>query len=267
MSKNESSTDLEEMRESFLSKSRQSDGMPLDSDLTSDFGALDLTKETRTAIHDESKRNLLREKMNKRTDMRCHVCSSPFFSVYTEWLSVHKYSGAKCSKLALKFFRESVSAKSFTNHKKNHMEQPFLIRRLMIAADPDVNPRKVIDATIQILHQQLVETERPDPDLLKRLKDFLEIRGDYTGETRKTPEKAVQINTWNIGTGGQMPMSSDAQESLDSPLTDEEKKQLTGLGILLEDTGSSKIRKQIPEKIPQVTRKHEDVQDVEFEED
>jgi hypothetical protein len=265
MAENRESADFAEMRKTLLAKTQKSDGGYADGDMTDSFSALDLSQQSKLAVTDDRKRESLLADTNKRTDSRCKVCASNFFPVYQEWLSIHKFTGQKCEKFALKYFQETISKKSFTNHKKNHMQNPMLVRRLIIANDPHINPLKVVDSIIAVLQQQILETDMPDSKMLGQLRDYLALHGDFTGETKKVPEKAVQINTYNFQRGGSIPNSQDNRLLDEAPMSDQELTVLRELGVFLGDKGTQNIREQIPKEIPTVQRKNANVVDAEVE--
>lgn len=249
---NEPPLDLVESRRSFLSRTQPSTGYHQDHDLTTLKPDFDLSPATKEALYDNKKRLALQRETCDIVHVLCKVCVSPWFPIYTEWLAMDGYSAPKCSALARECFSEEISDQSFARHKKNHMKDTFLVRRIMVMKDPNIQPEKIISATIKVLQQQIMENERLDPKLLSELRNFLDLHGKYTGVTKELPQTVITNQSLTINSGGAIPNAQDTKDLLSRTLSQEERDRLEYLTKMLQGRGSSAARAMIPENVPEV---------------
>ena len=233
----------------------------------------ELAQKNQKAIVDEKLRNDIRIKTSKRLEPQCKICTSIFYSVYLEWLTVDRKSPKECSQLSF-LFNEDISPHSFRNHLKNHLFDSNFIRRAIVLSNPDINPKKVAQGYLQLLMEDSISDDELNPKKGKLIKDFLKLLDDMERtEIKRAPKSPIidastsTLNLTQINYPGSIPESNDTRERLGKKLTDDENERLELLQAKWGDKGSSKIREKIPPEVPKVMKEDNELIDVIFEED
>jgi len=223
----------------------------------------DLTPSNLQGILDETKRADLINKSSKAWNRNCKVCSSPFYTMYMQWLGLDNKSYAECSRLASEIFGDEISEASFSNHKTNHLLDPKIIRRAMIARDPDVQPKKVNLAMIQILQQEMIENPEINVKTGKLLLEHLKLADGMNPRAPMVDARSVSITQVN---NNGIPVSKDTEDAVRRELTDGERAELKLLQKTWEKKGTAAIRAQIQDP-PKVMPERGNVIDVDIIED
>jgi hypothetical protein len=223
----------------------------------------DLTPSNKQGIMNETVRSDLISKSSKTWIKNCKICSSPFYTMYMQWLTLDNKSYVECSRLANDVFGDEISEGSFSNHKLNHLLDPKIVRRAMIARDPDVQPKKVNLAMIQILQQEMIENPEINVKTGKLLLEHLKLADGMNPRAPMVDARSVSITQVN---NNGIPVSKDTQEAIQRELSDGERAQLKLLQEKWKGRGTGAIRSKIQDP-PKVIPDKANVIDVDVIED
>lgn len=223
----------------------------------------DLTPSNKQGILSETVRSDLISKSSKTWIRNCKICSSPFYTMYMQWLTLDNKSYAECSRLANDVFGDEIADSTFSNHKQNHLLDPKIIRRAMIARDPDVQPKKVNLAMIQILQMEMIENPEINVKTGKLLLEHLKLADGMNPRGPMVDARSVSITQVN---NNGIPLSKDTQDAIQRELSDGERAQLKLLQEKWKGKGTGAIRGKIQDP-PKVLADRANVIDVEIIED
>jgi len=244
-----------DLRQTLISKTDVSSGKYADDDKTDTYNVENLAPLTKRALYDPKIKHELQQATLSKTNHQCQVCCSPYFPVFQEWIAFDNMSPIKCAKMAWQLFSVEIDQQSFRRHRKNHMKSPELIRRIMISLDPNIQPEKIMMATIQVLQNEMIETGKIDCKLSSELREWINLMFKYRGDIKEMNGTYIQQNTLNVTQGGSIPNSEDTKLLLSRPMTDAEQARMEQLGLLLDGKGTKSIRSEIPQDVPKIASK------------
>lgn len=227
----------------------------------------DVFPTNKKAVLDKPLRNKIIAKNSIRVEPQCKICTSKFYTVYMEWITIDNKSMTECSALAKIVFGENISPRTFTNHSKNHMMNKNLIRKAMVRQDPDVDPIREGTALLQLTMDEIVIDERINVKKAKFAKDLIKVLEDAKAKRAKTATNVGgDLNVTQINIDQGLPKSTSSKDTSRKILTDEEREQLEELSEIFKGRGTNAIRNRIPKKPHEVHKESTEIKDVIFEE-
>lgn len=215
----------------------------------------DITPLNQKAVIDKKVRNDVLTSTTIKFEPFCKVCSSMYYSVYIDWLTLQNRNPLECSKLALVCFGEEISHKSFERHLKNHAIDKKVLRRIMVLKDPQIQPRRIAEGMVQLLSEDIIQDDELSPAKAKVLQSYLKVLDDMDKTASKVPvidssTNLIQIN--NNSNVQQIPFAKDTKRVVEAQFTDEDNRRLLELEAKCKGRGTQKIIDVLPDHVPVV---------------